>query len=104
LAARVPRMAPARLTTADMLLAIRACSDPATSRAEVRARFIAAVSALALLRKPVTAAVTARLSSTSAVAAAQILPFNESDMPNRERVGDVDEVENALLILLILIT
>ena len=74
---------------------MRACSVPATSRAEVRARFIAAASALALLRMPITVAVTARLSTTSAVAAAQILPFRESETPNRD--GDGDLVEKAML-------
>jgi hypothetical protein len=63
----------------------------------VRAKFIAAASALVLLRTPITVAVTARLSTTSAVAAAQILLFNEREAPNREREGAVDEVEKVML-------
>ena len=80
LAVRVPRMAPARLTMAARLVAMRACSTPDTSRLDVRARSIAAASALALLRMPVTVAVIATLATTSAVAAAQILPLRERFM------------------------
>jgi hypothetical protein len=43
---------------------------------------MAAASALLLLRTPITVAVTARLSTTSAVAAAQILPLSERKTAN----------------------
>jgi hypothetical protein len=70
-------MAPASPITEYKLALIRDWTEPAASRADVRASSIVALSAVALLRKPITVAVMARLATTKAVAAAHILVLRE---------------------------
>ena len=79
-------MAPASADTDAKLARMRVCKALAASREEVRASSMVASSAAPLLLTPITVAVMAKLATTKAVAAMQILAFSDKPL-KRPGVG-----------------